>query len=115
LEALAEAVQSGELPKAELVYRPLVLTPEERDAVERRFGGIPGLEIQIPQQACFGLDQYGGGSLKVEYEAYVGQLLDVDLVVMCLGSSLALDAGYLGIPTIAYLGDETGTLRSRHT
>lgn len=34
---------------------------------------------------------------------------------MCLATTLALDAAHLGIPTIAYTGDPTGTLHRRHT
>ena len=113
LERLMKAIEIDELTGVDIIYRPLGGSAEIKQEIQSRYENIPHLEIQFAQQACYGLDEYGGGSKRKELEEYVAQLGEADLVVMCGATTLALDAAYLGIASIANLFDPSGTLSRR--
>lgn len=115
LETLLWAIDRGELGDVEVIYRPLGENAEVRAEIQNKFGKSDHLRIQFAQQACYGIDKYQGGSQREELAEYITQLLEADLLVMCLTTSLALDAAYLGIATIANLSDPSGMLSRRHT
>ncbi|MBV9988003.1 MAG: hypothetical protein JO301_10005 [Chitinophagaceae bacterium] len=115
LDTLLEAINQNTISNAVIVYRPFGHTPELRKAINERYSSIPNLVIEYAQGACYGLSAYASLSEKEELKEYILQIMDADLLVMCLASTLSLDAAYLGVPTIANHVDETGTLVKRHT
>lgn len=61
LESLLKAIETGELAGVEVIYRPLGENLEIRTEIVRKFGNVPNLIVQFAQQACYGLNLYGGG------------------------------------------------------
>jgi hypothetical protein len=115
LDTILRAIDTGELVDTKVIYRPLGENAKVRAEIQNKFGKSNHLRIQFAQQSCYGLDQYQGESQREELDEYITQLLEADIVVMCHLTSLALDAAYLGIPTIANLSDPSGMLSRRHT
>jgi len=113
VETILAAIENGQLPETTLVYRPVVETEAERLQIEQRWHGRRHLTLQWPQTLLLGLENYDGGQVSKQLEEYVEQLLETDLIVMSLITSLFLDGAQLGVPSIAFLVDPSGTMTRR--
>jgi len=115
LEIILHACSCNELSNTHIIYRPLGETKEIRKEIEERYKNTPNLTIQFAQQSCYGLEEFGGVSNSEGLKEYLKQLVDIDILVMCLGTSLTLDAASMGIPTVCYIVDFTNVLKKRET
>jgi hypothetical protein len=115
VDTILQAIESGRFGPARLVYRPVVEREEDHTEIVRRYGSHSSLELQLPQMACLGLNQYPERPLERELEEYISQLLGVDMVIMCFQTSICLDAAYLGLPVISYCADPSGMLNRPYT
>jgi len=115
LEILLNACSTGELNNVHIIYRPLGETAEIRNEINERYHNTPNLTIQYAQRSCFGLEEFCDGPNSEGLREYIGQLIEVDILVMCLVTSLMLDLASVGIPTVCNMVDPTNVLAKRNT
>lgn len=110
LEYLNTAVESGCLNDSQIVYRPVLSHENEEIFTSKIKDKYSGIEVQIPQLSMIGLGQAIDTSMKREWNVYVSQLMDADVLIVNIPNSLALDFAYLGKPVIVVIDDYTGKI-----
>jgi hypothetical protein len=115
IDALLGALRAGLLGAARIVYRPYAVQAEEQAELRARYGNLPDLELQWPEEACAGLDGYSGNEIAPQLVQYLRNLAAADVVIMSHTTSLGWDAAYVGCGVIANFADETGVLARRRT
>lgn len=115
LEVLLDACLTGKIKNAHVIYRPLGETTEIKREIVERYQNTSKLTIQFAQQSCYGLAELMGGSNSTELVEYIGQLIEADILVMCLSTTLALDAALFGIPVVGNQMDPSKILAKRNT
>lgn len=113
LAVLVQAIADQKLVDVELVYRPVVTSEASRKDIEDLWGSHPYVRLQWPQNAMLGLGEYGDKRMSAELADYGSQILEADVIVMSISTTLNMEAAYFGIPSIAILADPSGTLDSR--
>ncbi len=118
IDHIINAMEDGSLNGIRLVLRPVVFDKKERQEFMMRYDGLNGVTIQSPQSVCIGLNDASTahrGGIGEALAEYIGQLKELDLVVTIGMTSLSLDAGYLGIPSVAVFEDKEEVLKRRFT
>lgn len=118
IEELLHVIDAG-AEGMELVLRPVAGDELEKNEIITRYGNRRNIKIQWPQASCLNLQNSLGTermpSMEAELSEFIGQLQNIDLVVMASFTSLAIDAAYLKIPSIAVFADKTELLKRRFT
>ncbi len=112
VDSVLNAIKAGMLPHSRLVYRPVILTPDDLAQVQARYGGEELVEIQTPQASCVGISVDTAERIQTEMVEYVKQVKSVDVLIMSATTTMMFDALYFDIPCIANFTDPTGTLES---
>jgi hypothetical protein len=115
LQALVAACSDGTLPPCDVVYRPIGNVAELAE-IQRLCAATPGLTLQLPEPAMFGMEQYGDRPIGDDIDSYLSGLAAADVFVMSAMTTMALDALYMDIPVVANFGnlDLTVTERRLH-
>jgi hypothetical protein len=113
LEILLDYIEKNEFGEVHVNYRPLFINKRIESLIAERFQNRANLTIQCADEGVYGLDSYVDSSWFDIVKKHNQSLLNHDLLVCAFGSSLAIDCAALGIPSVFYMGDATGTLRKR--
>ncbi len=99
---LADLMQSIFADKWTIIYRPVI---DSRDALLRLNKGLKkssNIIIELPSPASIGLDKFEKSNNQLEQQKLIERLQEVDILIMSLSTSMALEAAILNIPVISY-------------
>lgn len=86
-----------------LIYRPVRSNSEDYKVLKSKFANNLNLEFQIPTSTSIGLDTYVEENTSESLNKLVSNFDNVILMISSYISSIYIEGGYLGVPTLSYL------------
>ena len=111
VDSILDAIRDGRLPKAKLIYRPVVNDAREAEAIRKKYAGESLITIQIPQAAFIGVDQSNADCVRPQIIGYLEQLTQANVLVMSATTTMMFDALHFEIPCVANFADPTSMLQ----
>lgn len=98
------------------VYRPYLANENEKKKIEKTFDGIDRVSLQWPSLSINSLENVNASDFKGEIIEDIRSLTDIDVFIMSVSTSLAIDAAYIsGAQIISNLIDFENFLADRKT
>jgi hypothetical protein len=105
-------ITEKKIPFSKIIYRVIPTSDSEIRKLKTKYSNEKAIEIQIAQQACFGLKQYPTlATVYEEVKDYLQSIKKADILIMSCTTSLLFDALYFDIPAISVFFDDPEYLR----
>ncbi len=108
LQRLESAIKNNVLSDCRIIYRPMPISTDEKEKIKEELSGCEFIELQFPELSVMGLEHDASSNMYQEWKHYIQNLLNIDIHIMSLTTSMALDTSYLGKPVFAVIYDDTG-------
>lgn len=93
-------------PEVQVKYRPLIIFPEDDEAVEVVKDELPQIEIAQSAKENFALHDFMPIDGERIIDRQVKSIIGTDLIICALGSSLVIDAACMGVNSVFYWGQQ---------
>ena len=113
IDLICKNIENDKLSNVKLILRPF-LNKYDLNFFKKKYSNKPYIEFELPEISNYGLVQKEEKDFLKEFENYIMNLSKIDLLIMPLITSLALESSYLGIPIISVIDDSTGNLNKRN-